>query len=65
MVAFSSGGENLHGVKAVRKGSRCALGIWFTFDSERTDKDREKAKYLLDNNLSFDPILDSTSSIYA
>lgn len=32
MVSFSSGGENPHGVKAVTKGQRCAVALWFTLD---------------------------------
>ena len=30
MVGFNA--SNLHGVKAVRRGQRCALAIWFTLD---------------------------------
>nr|XP_022901177.1 prolyl 3-hydroxylase 1-like [Onthophagus taurus] len=37
MVAFSSGNENLHAVKAVTKGSRCALAVWFTFDKKYSE----------------------------
>ncbi|XP_071764660.2 prolyl 3-hydroxylase 2 isoform X1 [Centroberyx gerrardi] len=32
MVGFSSGGENPHGVKAVTRGQRCAVALWFTMD---------------------------------
>ncbi|GCC27992.1 hypothetical protein chiPu_0006418 [Chiloscyllium punctatum] len=32
MVGFSSGEENPHGVKAVTKGQRCAVALWFTLD---------------------------------
>ncbi|KAI5101570.1 prolyl 3-hydroxylase 2, partial [Silurus meridionalis] len=32
MVGFSSGGENPHGVRAVTRGQRCAVAIWFTLD---------------------------------
>ncbi|KAG7261632.1 hypothetical protein CRUP_038354 [Coryphaenoides rupestris] len=32
MVGFSSGGENPHGVKAVTRGQRCAVALWFTLD---------------------------------
>lgn len=32
MISFSSGGENPHGVKAVTKGQRCAVALWFTLD---------------------------------
>lgn len=64
MVAFSSGSENLHGVKAVRNGSRCALGIWFTFDPEKTEEERPKAEYVLENHLDFNMILQTdTASI--
>lgn len=32
MVGFSSGGENPHGVKAITRGQRCAVALWFTLD---------------------------------
>uniref|UniRef100_A0A3P9A2V9 procollagen-proline 3-dioxygenase n=1 Tax=Esox lucius TaxID=8010 RepID=A0A3P9A2V9_ESOLU len=32
MVGFSSGGENPHGVRAVTRGQRCAVAMWFTLD---------------------------------
>ncbi|ERE75658.1 prolyl 3-hydroxylase 2-like protein [Cricetulus griseus] len=32
MISFSSGGENPHGVKAVTRGQRCAVALWFTLD---------------------------------
>ncbi|RXN18035.1 prolyl 3-hydroxylase 2 [Labeo rohita] len=32
MVGFSSGGENPHGVRAVTRGQRCAVALWFTLD---------------------------------
>ncbi|XP_058044913.1 prolyl 3-hydroxylase 2 isoform X1 [Ahaetulla prasina] len=32
MVSFSSGGENPHGVKAVTRGQRCAVALWFTLN---------------------------------
>ncbi|KAA0185986.1 hypothetical protein HAZT_HAZT005329 [Hyalella azteca] len=47
MVAFSAGPENPHGVKAVRRGSRCALALWFTHDAKHRDKDRILAETLL------------------
>lgn len=47
MIAFSSGGENLHGVQAVTKGSRCAIGIWFTFDSKHVEIERTLAYRVL------------------
>ncbi|XP_072046078.1 prolyl 3-hydroxylase 1-like [Amphiura filiformis] len=39
VVAFSAGSENLHGVKAVIKGTRCALALWFTHDSRYRELD--------------------------
>lgn len=62
MVAFSSGSENLHGVKAVRKGSRCAMGIWFTFDKEKAETDRDKAQYILESNLTFEKVLENENN---
>ncbi|XP_018578753.1 prolyl 3-hydroxylase 1 [Anoplophora glabripennis] len=53
-VAFSSGSENLHGVKAVKKGSRCAIGIWFTHNEKHADEDRWIAYDMLENNINFD-----------
>jgi hypothetical protein len=32
MVGFSAGSENLHGVRSVQRGRRCALGLWFTLN---------------------------------
>lgn len=49
MVAFSSGGENLHGVQAVKEGSRCAIGIWFTFQQEYEETERIVAQQLVDS----------------
>ncbi|KAK9872971.1 hypothetical protein WA026_020319 [Henosepilachna vigintioctopunctata] len=48
MVGFSSGSENLHGVNAVRKGSRCALALWFTFDEIYREKVRDWVYDFLD-----------------
>lgn len=47
MVAFSSGVENLHGVRAVKKGSRCAMALWFTFDPVHAETDRDEARHVL------------------
>lgn len=47
MIAFSSGAENLHGVKAVTQGSRCAIGIWLTFDSKHVEIERNLAYSVL------------------
>ncbi|KAK1344041.1 hypothetical protein QTO34_014600 [Cnephaeus nilssonii] len=43
MISFSSGGENPHGVKAVTKGQRCAVALWFTLDPIYRELERIKA----------------------
>lgn len=43
MISFSSGGENPHGVKAVTKGQRCAVALWFTLDPLYRELERIKA----------------------
>ncbi|KAJ8936432.1 hypothetical protein NQ318_015578 [Aromia moschata] len=53
MVGFTSGFENLHGVKAVKQGSRCAVAIWFTLNPEYADEDRLIAYHVLENNVNF------------
>ncbi|XP_066247278.1 prolyl 3-hydroxylase 1-like [Euwallacea similis] len=53
MVGFSSGNENLHGVKAVKKGKRCALAVWFTLDPKHSEFDRDVSYHILDYGISF------------
>uniref|UniRef100_UPI0035901F86 prolyl 3-hydroxylase 1-like n=1 Tax=Myxine glutinosa TaxID=7769 RepID=UPI0035901F86 len=43
MVGFSSGSENPHGVRAVTKGQRCAVALWFTLDPIHKERERLKA----------------------
>uniref|UniRef100_A0A4W4FM33 procollagen-proline 3-dioxygenase n=1 Tax=Electrophorus electricus TaxID=8005 RepID=A0A4W4FM33_ELEEL len=43
MVGFSSGGENPHGVRAVTRGQRCALAMWFTLDPLYRELERLQA----------------------
>uniref|UniRef100_A0A8C8SKC1 procollagen-proline 3-dioxygenase n=1 Tax=Pelusios castaneus TaxID=367368 RepID=A0A8C8SKC1_9SAUR len=43
MISFSSGGENPHGVRAVTKGQRCALALWFTLDPLYRELERIQA----------------------
>uniref|UniRef100_A0A4W3H7E5 Prolyl 4-hydroxylase alpha subunit Fe(2+) 2OG dioxygenase domain-containing protein n=1 Tax=Callorhinchus milii TaxID=7868 RepID=A0A4W3H7E5_CALMI len=43
MVSFSSGGENPHGVRAVTKGQRCAVALWFTLDPVFREVERVQA----------------------
>uniref|UniRef100_A0AAY4BTR4 procollagen-proline 3-dioxygenase n=1 Tax=Denticeps clupeoides TaxID=299321 RepID=A0AAY4BTR4_9TELE len=38
VVAFSAGEENPHGVRAVTKGQRCAVALWFTLDPRHEEK---------------------------
>ncbi|XP_077573638.1 prolyl 3-hydroxylase 2 isoform X2 [Stigmatopora nigra] len=47
VVAFSSGGENPHGVKAVTNGRRCAVALWFTFDPLFRELERLQADELI------------------
>ncbi|XP_054857478.1 prolyl 3-hydroxylase 1 [Eublepharis macularius] len=46
-VGFSSGSENPHGVKAVTKGQRCAIALWFTMDPRHSERDRVHADDLV------------------
>ncbi|KAM9384081.1 prolyl 3-hydroxylase 2 [Pholidichthys leucotaenia] len=43
MVGFSSGGENPHGVKAVTRGQRCAVALWFTLNPLYRELERLQA----------------------
>ncbi|XP_062250617.1 prolyl 3-hydroxylase 1 [Platichthys flesus] len=47
VVGFGAGKENPHGVKAVTKGQRCAVALWFTLDPAHEDKERIQAQDLL------------------
>uniref|UniRef100_A0A8D2IZ64 procollagen-proline 3-dioxygenase n=1 Tax=Varanus komodoensis TaxID=61221 RepID=A0A8D2IZ64_VARKO len=38
LVAFSSGGENPHGVWAVTRGRRCAIALWYTLSPEHAEQ---------------------------
>lgn len=46
-VGFSSGSENPHGVKAVTRGQRCAIALWFTLDARHSERDRVQADDLV------------------
>ncbi|KAM5263674.1 prolyl 3-hydroxylase 3 [Ctenodactylus gundi] len=48
LVAFSSGGENPHGVWAVTRGRRCALALWHTWAPEHREQEWEEARELLE-----------------
>jgi hypothetical protein len=47
MVGFSAGSENLHGVRSVQRGRRCALGLWFTLNPFHEEIERILAKQVL------------------
>ncbi|XP_021914351.1 prolyl 3-hydroxylase 1-like isoform X2 [Zootermopsis nevadensis] len=47
LVGFSAGSENLHGVRGVLRGRRCALGLWFTFSPFYEEIERVLAKQVL------------------
>lgn len=46
-MAFSSGGENPHGVWAVTRGRRCALALWHTWAPEYREQEWTEAQELL------------------
>uniref|UniRef100_A0A1A7XAM1 procollagen-proline 3-dioxygenase n=1 Tax=Iconisemion striatum TaxID=60296 RepID=A0A1A7XAM1_9TELE len=46
LLGFSSGPVNPHGVKAVTRGRRCALALWFTKEKIYRDMEREEAEAL-------------------
>lgn len=41
VVGFGAGKENPHGVKAVTRGQRCAVALWFTLDPAHEEKVRK------------------------
>ncbi|XP_040890961.1 prolyl 3-hydroxylase 1 [Toxotes jaculatrix] len=47
VVAFGAGKENPHGVRAVTKGQRCAVALWFTLDPAHEEKERIQAQDML------------------
>ncbi|XP_072183270.1 prolyl 3-hydroxylase 3-like [Excalfactoria chinensis] len=48
LVAFSSGKENPHGVRAVSQGRRCAIALWYTHSAEHAEQERVKAEELME-----------------
>ncbi|XP_030043641.1 prolyl 3-hydroxylase 3 [Microcaecilia unicolor] len=61
LAAFSSGGENPHGVRAVTSGRRCVIALWFTHSSEHAEKERKEAEQLLTQTEISSPQEGSTS----
>ncbi|OXB60481.1 hypothetical protein ASZ78_000772 [Callipepla squamata] len=47
LVAFSSGKENPHGVRAVSQGRRCAIALWYTHSAEHAEQERVKAEEMM------------------
>lgn len=47
VVGFGAGKENPHGVRAVTKGQRCAVALWFTLDPTHEEKERIQAQEML------------------
>ncbi|MBN3301323.1 P3H1 hydroxylase, partial [Amia calva] len=47
VVGFGAGKGNPHGVRAVTRGQRCAVALWFTLDPRHKEKERIQAEDLL------------------
>lgn len=47
VVGFGAGKENPHGVRAVTRGQRCAVALWFTLDPAHEEKERIQAQDML------------------
>uniref|UniRef100_A0A8C7MBW7 procollagen-proline 3-dioxygenase n=1 Tax=Oncorhynchus kisutch TaxID=8019 RepID=A0A8C7MBW7_ONCKI len=60
VVGFGAGNENPHGVRAVTKGQRCAVALWFTLDP----KHEEKVTYLSVNSSGIVYIMSFFLSFY-
>ncbi|XP_054005345.1 prolyl 3-hydroxylase 1-like isoform X1 [Hylaeus anthracinus] len=56
MVAFSAGEENLHGVRSVLRGKRCALALWFTQNETHMEYERILAQAILKRVRSVGPL---------
>ncbi|KAF7994187.1 hypothetical protein HCN44_011456 [Aphidius gifuensis] len=48
MIGFTADEKNLHGVKGVVKGKRCALAIWFTLNEKYYETERKLAEIILE-----------------
>ena len=56
MVAFSAGKENLHGVRGVLRGRRCALALWFTQNEKYLEYERILALAILERVRQIGPL---------
>lgn len=57
LVAFSSGKENPHGVRAVSQGRRCAIALWYTHSAEHAEQVKGHAGETNTNTFKLDQIL--------
>ncbi|CAD6204817.1 GSCOCG00002996001-RA-CDS [Cotesia congregata] len=63
MVAFSGDEKNLHGVKGVHRGQRCALALWFTLDKRYDELERKLAWIILDRVKLKGPVSDGVQNM--
>lgn len=56
MVAFSADEENLHGVRGILRGRRCALALWFTQDGNYLEYERILASAILQRVREIGPL---------
>ena len=49
MVGFSGGIKNIHGVRGIKSGRRCALPLWFTLQGDKIEDNRGKYLNVLQN----------------
>lgn len=56
LVAFSSGKENPHGVRAVSRGRRCAIALWYTHSQEHAEQVKDRAGEMCTSTSRLDQI---------
>jgi len=47
MAIFTSGSENIHGVKPIFEGERCVLAMWYSFNQDYEEPEIDLAKQVL------------------
>ncbi|XP_017889080.1 prolyl 3-hydroxylase 1-like isoform X2 [Ceratina calcarata] len=62
-VAFSAGEENLHGVRGVLRGRRCALALWFTQNEKYSEYERDLARAILKRVQKIGPLRENNIQI--
>ncbi|XP_067402006.1 prolyl 3-hydroxylase 3 isoform X2 [Emydura macquarii macquarii] len=65
LVAFSSGGENPHGVWAVTRGRRCAVALWYTLSPEHAEQERMEAEGLMRRGATEQEQSDTDGEVHA